>query len=848
MLVLERNKNLQPTGYSNIYQKPKKSNTPDYAQTASRAALVDTSALKAYYLNPAKISFGRTTAEHTSWGAVYNKETRETTFKFYSYPGHEVNVLVSKEKKPIRFDEMAQSDNFIRHEMSPVIGTFRAAEKDSPGTYSSATLSEVKPGDQYCFEVIKKDGTKVYVPDPYSFKQPGVFNCSRVVEDPYKHNIDPEWNKNPARIVRNQRVIQVIDGQEINFTPLSAANIYEGHIGTMTEEGTFEAAIRKEPGGKSMVQKIKEKGFNAIEIMPLENTYSFNWGYDGVNKFAVREDYGGDEGFKKFLKHCHDNDISVIVDFVPNHIGTDGNYLSAAGPYNSGGSGWGESMFLEEGDNRYIRDFVTNMALNWLRKGADGIRADMTSRMGSDSTMKQIAAEVNQHFPDAFLIAEDERTNPELTIPLEDYYNTPLETDTEEGNHDLNVEHIMTLDRNHLGNIGFDSKWGFNLHHKLAAAILGGWKDDNSDMGSLYGAIKDNAGSKIVKYLMSHDEIGNHEGTRLIAKKIIQRLDLGENVEVKGTSKEDEHRKYQLGGLLGARLAVAYATMDQNGKTLVTINGEEQKVQMWKSNGELTPGFKEKIKKELYDNVFWLPHWEEIDSLGLLWINRDSFTDAFNMAKKLHRVGTGVVFATPGPKMTMQGNENLDLTPFRFFRDVSGPEDDSDKDLKAKRKHGYKIGKESFIDSKLSTLQGKYNPAYQAQMEATENYFKKLSEIFRQNRALQDGYVIYNNDPCRVNNVSKVLAVHAKKDDNEIFSIANFGETDFMPGSDLGLYGMKFPAGEWKLLISSGDPQYGGDGNISNFDITVNSEYNDEMKHIEIPAMSFMMFKKISSS
>ncbi len=839
MLVSGAGKNFQEAVYRDTYQKSKKLSPAGNMQNAAGSISPGTRALKAYYLSPAKISFGRTTAEHASWGAVYNKETKTTNFKFYSYPdNYKVNILVSHEQEPIPFNEMRQRENIEEYEMRPERGEFRDRQKDSPGIYRSGSLPGVKPGDQYCFEVIRKEGsTPIYVPDPYSFKQPGVFNCSRVVKDPYKHNIDPEWKKNPARIVRNQRVHQVIDGKQINFTPLSAANIYEGHIGTMTEEGTFEAAIRKEPGGKSMVQEIKEKGFNAIEIMPLENTNSFNWGYDGVNKFAVREDYGGDEGFKKFLKHCHDNDISVIVDFVPNHIGTDGNYLSAAGPYNSGGSPWGDGVNLEHGDNRYIRDFVTNMALNWLRKGADGIRADMTEHMKSDSTMKQIAAEVNHHFPDAFLIAEESRTEAKYTTPLEVRYNTTLETDPEERTHDSNVEHIMS-GKSNLDHIGFDSRWSFDFHHNLAAAILGGWDNYQPNMNGLYGSIKHNAGFETLKYLMSHDEIGNKEGTRLIAKKITQRLELGKNIE--GALDLEKSRNYQLGGLLGHRLAVAYATMDGDGKTLVNIGTKnEEKVQMWYGDG-LSDAFKEKIREELRGNVFYLQNGEKINAMGLMWINRGTFTDAFNMAVKLHRVGTGVVFATPGPKMMMQGDESLDLTPFRFFREVSNSEDSD-----AKSEKGYDTGENSFRDSKLSNLKNKYSNEYKTRMTNNEKYFKTLSGIFKENPALQVGYVMHNDDPCRVNNVSKVLAVHAKKDDNEIFSIANFGETDFMSGSKYGLYGMKFPAGKWELLISSDDPQYGGDGNIRDFNITVNSEYDNDMKHIEIPAMSFMMFKKV---
>ena len=45
------------------------------------------------------LSFGRTWAEHKSWGAVINPDTKEASFKIFAYPDTErITVTVEKGK------------------------------------------------------------------------------------------------------------------------------------------------------------------------------------------------------------------------------------------------------------------------------------------------------------------------------------------------------------------------------------------------------------------------------------------------------------------------------------------------------------------------------------------------------------------------------------------------------------------------------------------------------------------------------------------------------------------------------------------------------------------------------
>ncbi|MFD2355166.1 hypothetical protein ACFSTC_46835 [Nonomuraea ferruginea] len=75
--------------------------------------------------------------------------------------------------------------------------------------------------------------------------------------------------------------------------------IYELHIGTFTPEGTFQAAAGR-------LDHLAELCVDFVEIMPVAPVPGTrNWGYDGVDLYAVNETYGGPDGLKTFADACH---------------------------------------------------------------------------------------------------------------------------------------------------------------------------------------------------------------------------------------------------------------------------------------------------------------------------------------------------------------------------------------------------------------------------------------------------------------------------------------------------------------------------------------------------------------
>lgn len=124
----------------------------------------------------------------------------------------------------------------------------------------------VRHGTTYQF--VLQDG--LAVPDPASRAQQNDVNGPSVVIDPRRNPpAQPEWKGRPWE----------------------ETVIYELHIGTFTEEGTFRAAIEKLP-------YLAELGITQLEVMPVSQFGGQRgWGYDGVLLYAPHSAYGTPEDF-----------------------------------------------------------------------------------------------------------------------------------------------------------------------------------------------------------------------------------------------------------------------------------------------------------------------------------------------------------------------------------------------------------------------------------------------------------------------------------------------------------------------------------------------------------------------
>lgn len=287
--------------------------------------------------------------------------------------------------------------------------------------------------------------------------------------------------------------------------------IYEMHIGTFTQEGTFKAAMQQLP-------ELKELGITIIEVMPLNDfTGDFGWGYDGVCFFAPTRLYGTPTDVKAFIDRAHALGIAVILDVVYNHFGPEGNYLMTFSKdyVSPTHNEWGASINF---DCPQVREFFLTNARYWIEEfHFDGLRFDATSCIIS-TTPVHILAELTHTVRSAagkrrtFIVGENEPQNVQLLQTYEE------------------------------GGYGFDSLWNDDYHHNAYVRLTGVREAYCKDyfgspqefistlkygflyQGQFYNWQKKRRGtpelnlppSRLVTFLENHDQISNSgSGRRL---------------------------------------------------------------------------------------------------------------------------------------------------------------------------------------------------------------------------------------------------------------------------------------------------------------------------------------------
>ena len=293
------------------------------------------------------------------------------------------------------------------------------------------TGPDLAPGTDYAFLL---DDDETPLPDPASRWQPeGVHGPSRVYDQYAFEWHDRDWA-----------------GRD-----LTAAVIYELHVGTFTPGASFDAAIER-------LDHLVELGVTHVELLPVNDFNGvWNWGYDGVLWYAVHESYGGPDGLKRFVDAAHRKGLAVVLDVVYNHLGPSGNYLPRFGPYlKSGRNTWGDLVNVE---NPHVRRYVIDNALTWLRDfHVDGLRLDAVHALQDDSPT-HVLAELSQAV---------ETLSGMLGRPL------PLIAES-----DLN-DPIMITPRDR-GGYGLTAQWDDDVHHALHALLTGERQGYYCDFGSL---------------------------------------------------------------------------------------------------------------------------------------------------------------------------------------------------------------------------------------------------------------------------------------------------------------------------------------------------------------------------
>ncbi len=214
--------------------------------------------------------------------------------------------------------------------------------------------------------------------DPYGFAAELRPQTASIVVDIHQH----QWQDEAWMQERAQR-------QRLS-SPIS---IYELDIGSwrrmLDRPGEHRLLIYRELA-HTLAPYIKDLGFTHVELLPMtEYPYDGSWGYQVTGYYAPTSRYGSPEDFQYFVDYLHQQDIGVLLDWVPSHFPKDGFALSYfdgthlyeyADPLKGEHKEWGTYVF--DYGRSEVRNFLLASALFWLREyHIDGLRVDAVASM-----------------------------------------------------------------------------------------------------------------------------------------------------------------------------------------------------------------------------------------------------------------------------------------------------------------------------------------------------------------------------------------------------------------------------------------------------------------------------------
>ncbi|WKD57390.1 Malto-oligosyltrehalose trehalohydrolase [Corynebacterium capitovis DSM 44611] len=337
---------------------------------------------------------------------------------------------------PARFDVWAPLADEARIVVDGVSSDLLRDATRAGWWYADPAQVTPRAGQRYAYEIFNGTQWSQPLPDPRTRAQPdGVHEPSLVVSTDFAWT-DHQWQ-----------------GRE-----LAGQVIYELHVGTFSAEGTFAGVVDK-------LAYLVDLGVTAIELMPVQPFGGTrNWGYDGVDWFAVHEAYGGPEGLKHLVDAAHNAGLGVILDVVYNHFGPDGNYNSLFGPYLAPGqTSWGDVVNFSGAASDEVRAFVLDAVRQWLEEfHIDGLRLDAVHAY-DDRRAYSIMEDIRS-------VADDvaSRTGIPRSLIAESDLNDPRLID--------DVDH---------GGYGLSAQWLDDVHHALHTVVSGERQAYYVDYGTL---------------------------------------------------------------------------------------------------------------------------------------------------------------------------------------------------------------------------------------------------------------------------------------------------------------------------------------------------------------------------
>lgn len=227
----------------------------------------------------------------------------------------------------------------------------------------------------------------------------------------------------------------------------AAISIYEVHLGSWRRAPENNAFLDYRSFARELVSYAKEMGFSHIQLLPVsEHPFDGSWGYQPIGLFSPSSRFGTPDELRYFIDTAHQQEIGVLLDWVPGHFPTDehglglfdGSHLyEHHDPRRGFHPDWDTLIFDYERPE--VVSYLLSNAIYWLEEfHFDGLRFDAVASMlyldysrkpgewlaNQHGGRENIAAInllrlVNErayfHYPDIMMVAEESTAWPGVT-------------------------------------------------------------------------------------------------------------------------------------------------------------------------------------------------------------------------------------------------------------------------------------------------------------------------------------------------------------------------------------------------------------------------------------------------